>query len=200
MALSAFLVNCLTYGTYQNAEAGLQAIKGIPLEFGKWHGKDMPLEERIYELLETKFIIHRIYHAENGTEVFLSIVYHPETKVNLHGPEQCLGAQGIALEKSLNRISFKSGNKTVGINLNRLIQQRYGKEILYFYFFKAGDFMGPNYTKLRLNLAINKLTNKKKNGSLIRFSTPVSDENTQEAANILTGFIQDLYPCLIKYL
>ncbi len=200
MVLSAFFVQWLICSTYKNTEAGIQAIKGIPLNFGSWHGKDIPLEERIYELLETKFIIHRIYHADNGNEVFLSIVYHPETKVNFHGPDQCLGAQGIALEKSLNRISFINGSKTVEINLNRLIQKRYGKESLYFYFFKAGDFMGPNYIKLRLNLAINKFTNNRKSGSLIRISTPVSDDNTQKAGNVLTGFIKELYPYLIKYL
>ncbi|MBL0702240.1 MAG: EpsI family protein [Desulfosarcina sp.] len=200
IALSAFTVKWLTCSAYQNTEAGIQAIKGIPLDFGSWQGKDVPLEDRIYELLETKFIIHRIYHADNGNEVFLSIVHHPETKVNFHGPEQCLGAQGIALEQSLNRISFISGNKTVEINLNRLIQKRYGKESLYFYFFKAGDFMGPNYIKLRLNLAMNKFTNSSKSGSLIRISTPVSDDNTQKAGLVLTDFIKDLYPYFIKYL
>ena len=200
IALSAFFVNYLDYGTYHNAEAGIQAIKGIPMEFGRWHGENVLLEESIYELLETKSIIHRKYYSENGNEVFLSIVYHPETKVNFHGPEQCLGAQGIPLEKSLDRISFKNGDKTVEINLNRLIQEQYGKKSLIYFFFKTGEFIGPNYTKLRLNLALNKFTNKKKSGSLIRISTPVSDDNTQKAANVLTGFVKELYPYLIMYL
>lgn len=200
IALSAFFVNYLDYGTYQNAEAGIQAIKGIPMEFGRWNGENVLLEERIYELLETKSIIHRKYYSENGNEVFLSIVYHPDTKVNFHGPEQCLGAQGIPLEKSLDRISFKNGDKTVEINLNRLMQKQYGKKSLIYFFFKTGEFIGPNYIKLRLNLAINKFTNKKKSGSLIRISTPVSDDNTQKAANVLTGFIKELYPYLIAHL
>ena len=200
IALSAFLVNYLDYGTYQNAEAGIQAIKGIPMEFGRWHGKNVLLEERIYELLETKSIIHRKYYSENGNEVFLSIVYHPETKVNFHGPEQCLGAQGIPLEKALDRILFKNGDKTVEIKLNRLIQEQYGKKTLIYFFFKTGEFIGPNYIKLRLNLALNKFTNKKKSASLIRISTPVSDDNTQKAANVLTGFTEKLYPYLIMYL
>ena len=200
IALTAFIVNYLSYKTFNKAEDGIQAIKGIPMEFGRWHGENIQLEERIYELLETKSIIHRKYCSDNGNEVFLSIVYYSETKVNFHGPEQCLGAQGIPLEKSLNRISLKSGDKTVEINLNRLLQKQYGKESLFYYFFKAGDFIGPNYIKLRLNLAINKFTDKKKSGSLIRVSTPVSNNNTQNAGIVLTGFIEALYPYLINYL
>jgi len=197
IALSAVFVNYLDYGTYENAEAGIQAIEGIPMEFGKWHGENVLLEDRIYELLETKSIIHRKYYSEKGNETFLSIVYHPETKVNFHAPEQCLGAQGIPIEKSLDRILFKNGDKKVEINLNRLMQEQSGKKFLVYFFFKTGDFIGPNYIKLRLNLAINKFTNKKKSGSLIRISTPFSNDNSQKAAHILTDFIKELYPYLI---
>ena len=103
-------------------------------------------------------------------------------------------------KKSLDCISFKDGDKTIEINLNRLMQEQYGKKSLIYFFFKTGEFIGPNYTKLRLNLAINKFTKKKKSGSLIRISTPVSDDNTQKAANVLTGFMEKLYPYLITYL
>ncbi len=200
IAIAAFIVNYLSYNTYNKSEDGIEAIKGIPMEFGRWHGENVRLDESIYELLETKSIIHRKYYSDSGNEVFLSIVYHSETKVNFHGPEQCLGAQGIPLEKSLKRISFKDGEKTVEISLNRLIQKQYGRESLFYYFFKAGQFMGPNYIKLRLHLAINKFTDKKKSGSLIRASTPVSNNNTQNAGIVLTGFIEALYPYLINYL
>ena len=200
IALATFFVNYLEYGTYQNVEDGLQAIEGIPTEFGKWHGQNVPLEEVVYELLETNSIIHRKYYSDNGNEVFLSIVYHPETKVNFHGPEQCLGAQGVPLQKSKARISFKSGDKKIEINLNKLIQEQYGKKSLFYYFFKAGDFLGPNYIKLRLSIAMNKFTNKKKSGALIRISTPVSNNNSQKAGDVLTGFMEELYPYLIMYL
>ena len=200
IAIAAFIVNYLGYNTYNKTEDGIEAIKGIPMEFGRWHGENVWLDASIYELLETRSIIHRKYYSDSGNEVFLSIVYHSETKVNFHGPEQCLGAHGIPLEKSLNRISFKNGDQRVEINLNRLLQKQYGKESLFYYFFKAGNFIGPNYIKLRLNLAMNKFTDKKKSGSLIRVSTPVSNNNTQKADIVLTSFIEALYPHLINYL
>jgi EpsI family protein len=200
IALASFIVNYLDYSTYNKTGDGIQAIKGIPMEFGRWYGENMQLEERIYELLETKSIIHRKYYSDTGDEVFLSIVYHSETKVNFHSPEQCLGSQGIQLEKISKRISFKREDKIIEIKLNQLIQDQYGKKSLFYYFFKAGDFMGPSYIKLRLNIAMNKFTNKKKSGSLIRISTPVSNDHTQKSENVLTGFIEQLYPYLKLYL
>ena len=170
------------------------------MEFGGWHGKNVQLDERIYELLETKSIIHRKYYSDSGNEVFLSIVYHSETKVNFHEPEQCLGAQGIPLDKSLILTSFKNEGDKIELKLNRLIQKQYDKKSLSYYLYKAGEFMGPSYIKLRFNLAMNKFTDKKKSGSLIRISTPISNEDIQKTENVLNNFIEQLYPYLKLHL
>jgi EpsI family protein len=197
---TSILVNFLSYDTYHKAEAGLQAVKSIPLEIGRWQGKDIPIENLVYEILETKSIIQRTY-TSNAQEVFLSIVYYPETKVDFHAPEGCLGGQGIQIDKSAKNIDIINDGKKVKIKLSQLIWQREGKESLVYYFYKAGEFIGQDYIKLRLNLAINKFSNnKEKSGSLIRFSTPILSGDIQKASNILSGFLNELYPFLIKYL
>ncbi|HHF52038.1 MAG TPA: exosortase-associated EpsI family protein, partial [Candidatus Aminicenantes bacterium] len=62
MLLTSVLIHFLSYDTYYEAEAGIRAVKKIPLEFGQWQGKDIPLDEQIYEILETRSIINRAYH------------------------------------------------------------------------------------------------------------------------------------------
>lgn len=198
MSFTSVLANYLSYDTYHNAEAGLQATNALPFELGRWHGKDVPLDKLIYEILETKSIINRVYHTESGQQVFLSIVHYPETKVDLHAPEACLGGQGIEIAKSSKTITLGSDGKVV-INLNRLIWRDDNSERLVYYFYKAGEFHGNSYIKLRWNLATNKFTNKTKSGSLIRVSTPVPTGDTQKASNILVDFIEQLYPFLVKY-
>lgn len=200
MLIASVLVNFLTYDTYHKAGAGIETIASIPLELGRWQGKDVPLEKLVYEILETRSIINRIYRTENGQEVFLSIVYYPDTKVDFHAPEGCLGGQGIELEKSSTTITLINNSKTVKINLNQLIWQQGSRENLVYYFYKAGKFVGQSYIKLRLSLAKNKFTNKTKSGSLIRVSTPIPTGDTQKASNILIDFTEQLYPVLIKYL
>lgn len=198
---TAICINFVSYDAFNESEAGERAIGGIPQDIGIWKGKDMPLEDLIYEILETKSIIHRQYKTENGSEIFLSIVYHSKTKVNFHGPEQCLGGQGIALEKSFNTVSFLSKNDAVELDLVQMIQNQYGNKSLIYYFFKAGDFMGPSYIKLRLNLAMNSLINTTKSASLIRISTPLPlTSSTEQSAVVMNSFLQDLYPYIVQYL
>jgi len=119
----------------------------------------------------------------------LSIVYYPETKVDFHAPEACLEGRGIQISKSYQTITITPNEKKVKINLNRLIRKQGGSDELIYYFYKAGDFLGKNYIKLRLNLALNKFGRKEKNGSLIRVSTPVFGEDYKSASNTLTRII-----------
>ena len=115
MLLTSVFVHFLSYDTYYEAEAGIRAIKNIPLEFGQWQGKDIPLDEQIYEILETRSIINRAYLGKNGKEVLLSIVYYPETKVDFHAPEACLAGRGIQISKSDQTITIIPNEKKVTI-------------------------------------------------------------------------------------
>jgi len=200
MTMTALLVNYLTYDTFHESDVGVQVIESIPMNMGKWHGKDIPMDNVVYDILETKSIIHRIYHTPNGREVFLSLVYYPETKVDFHAPESCLGGQGIRIMKSYKTIDMISEGKVITIVLNRLIMEHGTETRLVYYFYKSGEFLGRSYIKLRFRLALNRFSKKVKNGSLIRISTPIRFDNLEKANNNLIDFIQVLYPILIKYL
>lgn len=201
LIISAILMNFLSYEKYDNAQAGIQAIKQIPIILGQWKGHDFALEEIIYEILETKSIIHRNYTSNNGS-VFLSIVYYPQTKVDFHAPEGCLAGKGIQISKTVKEIVIDpvDTNSKVKLGVNQLIRQEKGKEELIYYFYRAGDFVGPNYIKLRLALALNKFTYQDPSGALIRCSTPFEKKFDQSAQERLKQFIELLYPLLIKYL
>jgi len=199
LSVTAGMVNFLSYDTFYEADAAVRTIKHIPLNIGKWHGQDMPLDSRVYDILETRSIINRNY-VSNGHSVFLSLVYYPETKVDFHAPEGCLAGQGIQVDKSPRSIHFNYRGKRLRLDVNQLIRSHDGSNELIFYFYKAGRFVGRIYIKLRFSLALNKFGKEEKNGSLIRVSTPVSGDDYKSASIILTRFIEDLYPYLCKYL
>jgi len=200
LLLTSVIVNYLSYDTFNKAKAASLTIGKIPLKLGKWKGRDIPLDERVYDILETRAIINRSYVC-NGSSVFLSVVYYPETKVGFHGPEGCLGGKGIQISKSAQTIIIsQQDSNRIRIDLNQLIRQKNGSPELVYYFYKAGNFIGRSYIYMRFNLAINKFFEKEKSGALIRVSTPISDDNTQKAANVLTHFMEKLYPYLITYL
>jgi EpsI family protein len=197
LTVNSVLINFLSYDKYNDAQAGIQAIEKIPQNIGKWRGYDIPVEDLIFEILETKSIIHRNY-VSNKSNVFLSLVYYPQTKVDFHAPESCLAGQGVNISKSVNDIFINEGGQRIKIIVNRLIRQNNDTDELLYYFYKAGDFIGPSYIKLRLALAMNKLSTKEKSGSLIRVSTPIESNNVEYAQAILKEFIEALYPFIIK--
>ena len=200
LLLTSVIVSYLSYDAFNKAKAASLTIEKIPLKLGKWKGIDIPLDERIYDILETRAIINRSYVCD-GSSVFLSLVYYPETKVDLHRPEGCLAGRGIQTSKSDQTIIIsQQDSNRIRIDLNQLIRQKNGSPELVYYFYKAGNFIGRSYVRMRFKLAINKFFKKEKSGALIRVSTPISNDNTQKASNVLTGFMEKLYPYLITYL
>lgn len=199
LALSALVVNYLSYDTFGGAEDDLEAIDKIPYTIGEWKGRDLPLDSSVYEILETKAIIHRNYTL-NDTTILLSIVYYPRTKVDFHAPEGCLGGQGIKTKSSSKAIDLKVGDGTVSLGINEIVWERGIEESLVYYFYKAGSFVGNSYIRLRFSLAFNKFVSAEKSGSLIRVSLPIYFSNYEKAEIALRQFMGILYPYIIEAL
>ena len=197
IVIGAAMVHAFEYNTFYKTQDAISTIKNIPLQVGNWQGKDVFMPEDIYEILATRAIIHRSYQFGNQ-HVFLSLVYYPDTKVNFHTPEACLGGRGRKTQKSARSISLETGDKKITLKINQLNYIGGPHRDIVYYFFKAGSFIGKNYILLRLNLAKNKLAGHGTSGSLIRISTadePISGVSAEERLN---NFITDLYPYLLK--
>ena len=108
--------------------------------------------------------------------------------------------EGIEIKNSLKTINITTNGHKVNTTVNQLLWKKGNEEQLVYYFYKAGDFIGPSYVKLRFKLAINKLLNNRKSGALIRISTPIISGDLQKAADNLYRFINELYPFIVKYL
>lgn len=198
-SITALAVNFLSYDPFGRMEDGLEAISRIPHTIGDWKGKDLPLDSSIYEILETKAIIHRNYILNNST-ILLSIVYYPQTKVDFHGPEACLGGQGIKTRSISKKINLGTGDRMVSLDINEMAWEKGNEKSLVYYFYKAGAFVGSSYIKLRFALAINKFASTEKSGALIRVSIPVYSSEYNRAEAVLQGFMRDLYPYIMKAL
>ena len=200
MLVTSIIVNYLSFDIYNKSKKGIEAISTIPIEIQKWYGKDMPVEDNIYEILETKSIIHRMYYSEESQNVFLSLVYYPETKVDFHSPTGCLAGKGQILTKTIKKILLSFNNNQKEISINQLITGEVNNQTLVYYFYKSGAYLGDNYIKLRFNLALNKFSKNTKSGSLIRISTPIQNGNIEKSSQILLEFLNELYPFLMEFL
>jgi len=200
LLLQVLVLRAVSYDTEITAAEGLDAVSKIPHSFADWKGTDYPLDPRVYNILETRSIIHRSYENNKGQKVFLSIVYYADTKVDFHAPEACLGGQGIKTEKSSDTVLIDK-LKTM-LTVSRLVQtSEHGKNDLVYYFFKAGPFMGRSYLRLRLHLIMNKFSKQSHSGSLIRVSTRLGlNGNDAQATSLLKRFINDVEPFIVKFL
>jgi len=200
LMLTILMVNIQQYNVSLNAEAGVADIQNFPLQVGKWHGKDIPLEEKIYDILETKSIIHRSFTTNTGENVFLSIVHYHDTKVDFHAPEACLGGRGFKTEKSTKVVTLFPGGKRMTFDVAVVVTMPGNAQTLTYYFYKSGEFIGSSYIKMRLNIALNKMYRDDTRGSLIRISTAITSGNESKAESRLVEFLEDLLPYIEKSL
>lgn len=196
LIVTATVVSVLQHDSSQDETAGLAELQKIPTQIGKWQGQDFPLEERIYDILETRAIIHRSYTAQNEGSVFLSIVHYHDTKVDFHAPEACIGGRGDKTKKTTKTITLFSGDEEITLDVAEMITTRTSGQTLTYYFFKAGHFVGSNYIKMRLSIAANKLAVNDSRASLIRISTTLTPGKKKVAESLLTGFMEKLLPCV----
>ena len=196
MVITASAVNSLQYDVTLNDESGLEDIQSIPMQIGHfWQGHDFPLEEMVYEILETRAIIHRAFTGPQNENVFLSVVHYADTKVDFHAPESCLGGQGLSTEKINKTIHLNSEGQEIDLDIAELITTKKSGQTLTYYFYKSGYFVGSNYIKMRLSIAANKLFKNDTRGSLIRISTSIKPSGeTEKAESTLTRFLQDFFP------
>ncbi len=194
LVVTVVVVNSLQYDASLDEKAEFSGLQKIPLQIGKWIGQDYPLQEMVYEILETRAIMHRAYTADNGQQVFLSIVHYHDTKVDFHTPEACIGGRGLKTTKTNKMITFISGTEENHIDVAEMLTTMSTGQTLTYYFFKSGQFVGSSYIKMRLNIAANKLVKNDARGSLIRISTTVTPGYESEAETLLVAFIKDLFP------
>lgn len=200
LVATTLVVSVLQYDSSQNKGIDSAALQSIPMQFGKWIGEDSPLDEKVYEILETRAIIHRSYRNSNGDDVFLSIVHYNDAKVDFHAPEACIGGGGMEAIKIAKTVTLSYGTERRNIELAELVTTRTSGQTLTYYFFKAGKFVGSNYIKMRLGIAANKLVKNDTSGSLIRISTTLIPGKKEMAESTLLTFIEDIFPVVQRNL
>ena len=200
LIISVYLVNLLSYNMYHKTEAGKGAIDKIPLKFNKWKGENIYLDKRVYKILQTKSIIHREYVSSEGDNIFLSIVYYPETKVDFHSPEGCLSGKGVTIKQSEREVILNTKKEMYKFKVNKLVRDQEDQKSVIYYFYKTGNFIGPSYIKLRFKIALNKFLSQEKSGSLIRISIPLTEQSPKNAEAKLKIFLEAILPYIITYL
>ena len=178
LALALFAVGGLSerlfFGSVQ--QQGGARVSRIPYDLGPWHGEDILLDERTYEILETRDILCREYRAGPAIPpVELLIVFAEANRKASHPPEVCYIGSGAHIDsKSIEPLGVSPANR---------LQVSHGRArdvVLYWYL--AGSRLTTSYYGQQMAILWAQLTGRPAQGAMIRCSTRVGQKETLEQA------------------
>ena len=169
----------------------------IPLDLGPWHGTDIKLEARTYEILGTRDVLSRVYKDDAGRQVQLVVVMSQQTQKRTHPPEQCYTGDGFSIRQRAPRpVTVSSSTGTTSLEVLELILNRSGNNKLVWYFYKSGDRLTTSYWQHQLGLAVHRLARPDAADILIRIDAPSPEGDPEATRQMLSDFLSYALPYL----
>jgi EpsI family protein len=160
----------------------------FPMQIGEWKGKDLPVEENVYEILETRNLILREY-VKGDSKVYLYIIYSQDNRKVSHPPEVCLEGSGITVVKT-EKINLELAGARQ-IVANKLTVEKAGINNIIVYWYKAGEYYFDNYLKQQIRVALASLQFKRTSGAMIRFSAEILPTVPNKAMEDIRAFVKE---------
>ena len=188
MAAALFAVGGLSEKLFLGSfeEQGTAHVSRIPYELGPWRGKDIPLDERTYEILETREVLCREYRVADPAvpAVDLVVVFAQANRKASHPPEVCyIGSGAHVNRKSIEPLQVSPAN--------RLLVSHGRTQTVVLYWYLVGPRLTTSYYGQQAGILWAQLTGRPAQGAMIRCSTPVAEKESQEEAMTrLKGFAE----------
>lgn len=188
------LISVPSYLIVPKAESEALVSK-LPMQIGEWSGKELTVDERAYEILETKNLILREY-TKGDNRVFLYVIYSQDNRKVSHPPEVCFEGSGVTIVKK-DKIGLPLADGS-NILVNRLVVEKNGASNLVVYWYKAGRRYIDNYMKQQFDIALSRLQFKRTSGALIRLTAEVSPKDPDQALKNVEAFTKEAVPYFDK--
>lgn len=170
-------------------------MENFPKSIGEWEGKDIPIPERDYEILETRNLIMREYtNTRSGESVYLYIIYSADNRKAAHPPEICYtgGGANTITEKSVIAL-------TDTIKANKFSIDSKDNRQLVVYWFKSTNLNTYSYIKQQLKVVTDRMLRKKTSSAMIRVSALVKNNDSAAALGLIQSFCRQIAPLFSQY-
>jgi EpsI family protein len=160
----------------------------FPQQLGNWTGKNVDVEEKVYEILETRNVLSRDYVDPQGNKIHLLLVISNKDRRVAHPPEVCyLGSHYTITDEKQTSMSLDGES----ISVKEFIAQsekdsKYREYVWYVY--KIGDQYTTNYYSQQLKFAFDQLANQSTDIILIR----LAGSNRDAFEGFLKGVLSSL--------
>ena len=140
----------------------------IPQRMMSWEGKDIPMSQDVYEILETDDVIFREYRDQSGYPVVVAIIFSDSKRASFHPPEICyIGGGRELMEKKFEKLVFDDGST---LNTTKLAIKSEDSFTTAWYWFMVGERKIANYYLQQLSMLQSLFVKKPIQGAMIRIS------------------------------
>lgn len=161
--------------SYKIDETKSVLFENFPYQMGEWTGQDSDVDERTYEILETRNVLSRSYVKADGSYAHLLLVSSKRDRRVAHPPEVCYTGSHYSIVQSADDfVRTDSGEIPVRSFVAESEQNpEYREQVIYLY--KIGNQYTTNYYAQQLRFAMDKISNKESEVLLIRVSSLSKD-------------------------
>lgn len=161
-------------------------VHKFPMVVGEWKGRELPITEKEYDILETRNLISRAYVNPSGAKLYLFIIYSETNRSVFHPPEVCMIGSGLAItDKQIDKIG--SGNRE--FTANKLFAEKGDFKEIILNSYMAGSIHTDNFYLQQAYLAIHQIFGRNVPGATLRVSMGVGSRGEKETLAILKDFL-----------
>ena len=177
----------------------------FPRQVGDWSSYTIPLEADIEKVLGATDYINAVFSRpdEQSTYVnFFAAFYDKQTEGSgIHSPEVCLPVGGWEVFSIDSTPISIPGTVYGDFNVNRaVIEKGLSRQLVYYWFEQRGTRLTNDYLA-KINVVFDSLTIGRTDGALVRFVTPVGQNESEAEADLrLQNFMGELLLKLPRYI
>ena len=160
-------------------------VHTFPMRLGEWQGKELPITQKEYDILETRNLISREYTNPSGDKLYLLIIYSETNRSVFHPPEVCMMGGGLAItDKQIEK--FDAGNRT--FTTNKLFAEKGQLKEMILNCYKAGNIYTNDFYLQQTQLAFHQIFGRNVPGATLRVSMQIGKDSPATLA-VLKDFL-----------
>jgi EpsI family protein len=180
-----------------------ESLSSLPLQFGRWSGRDISIDEQTLDILGPGEFLLRDYEdrSEAQPPLGLFIAYFPSQKTGdtIHSPNHCLpGAGWVPTQRQVVQVMRRDGSS---FPANRYVVSKAGQRELVLYWYQAhGRAVSSEYWA-KYYLVADSIRMNRSDGALVRLITPMFRGESPDAAQArVLDLGSQLLPILSRYI
>jgi len=176
-------------------------LENLPRELGPWKiSNEASLEPDVLNFLKPdRYILRDYVNPSRGTSMNLFVAFFKalETTAGPHAPHECLPGNGwLITSTAAPKFHVPGWNRDVQVN--QYTMEKDGHRILVVYWYQNDRRVWSQEVQAKLTLLPDLIRYRRTDGSLVRLTTPLEEDGTDQAFAMARQFTSLLFPSLVR--